>query len=74
MYWDDKYGTRSVSPDVSYFFQLKFASPMKSCFILFTIMALMYFHMQIISNIRVMMAEESNNAVSSSFLLDDDSR
>ncbi|KAL8456763.1 hypothetical protein ACS0TY_034855 [Phlomoides rotata] len=42
MYWDDKYGTRSVSPDI-------------------------------ISSIRVMMTEESNNAVSTSFLLDDDS-
>ncbi|KAF8017793.1 hypothetical protein BT93_H2864 [Corymbia citriodora subsp. variegata] len=42
MYWDDKYGTHSVSPDV-------------------------------ISNMRVLMTEDSNNAVSSSFLLDDDS-
>ncbi|XP_031116312.1 myosin-17-like [Ipomoea triloba] len=42
MYWDDKYGTHSVSSEV-------------------------------ISNMRVMMAEDSNNAVSSSFLLDDDS-
>jgi myosin-5 len=43
MYWDDKYGTHTVSSDV-------------------------------ISNMRVMMTEDSNNAVSSSFLLDDDSR
>ncbi|WCJ43843.1 Myosin-11 [Euphorbia peplus] len=42
MYWDDKYGTHSVSSDV-------------------------------ISNMRVLMTEDSNNAVSSSFLLDDDS-
>ncbi|CAA7059032.1 unnamed protein product [Microthlaspi erraticum] len=42
MYWDDKYGTRSVSPDV-------------------------------IANMRVMMTEDSNNAVSCSFLLEDDS-
>ncbi|KAL0015018.1 hypothetical protein SO802_002087 [Lithocarpus litseifolius] len=42
MYWDDKYGTHSVSSDV-------------------------------ISNMRVMMTEDSSNAVSSSFLLDDDS-
>ncbi|OIW07161.1 hypothetical protein TanjilG_10134, partial [Lupinus angustifolius] len=42
MYWDDKYGTHSVSPDV-------------------------------ISNMRVLMTEDSNNAVSNSFLLDDDS-
>ncbi|KAK2988516.1 hypothetical protein RJ640_026744, partial [Escallonia rubra] len=42
MYWDDKYGTHSVSPDV-------------------------------ISSMRVLMTEDSNNAVSSSFLLDDDS-
>lgn len=42
MYWDDKYGTHSVSPDV-------------------------------ISSMRVMMTEDTNNAVSSSFLLDDDS-
>ncbi|GKV00835.1 hypothetical protein SLEP1_g13455 [Rubroshorea leprosula] len=42
MYWDDKYGTHTVSSDV-------------------------------IARMRVMMAEESNNAVSSSFLLDDDS-
>lgn len=42
MYWDDKYGTHSVSTDV-------------------------------ISTMRVMMTEDSNNAVSSSFLLDDDS-
>ncbi|XP_019173450.1 PREDICTED: myosin-17-like isoform X4 [Ipomoea nil] len=42
MYWDDKYGTHSVSSEV-------------------------------ISNMRAMMAEDSNNAVSSSFLLDDDS-
>ncbi|KAJ9545952.1 hypothetical protein OSB04_025659 [Centaurea solstitialis] len=41
MYWDDKYGTHSVSPDV-------------------------------ISSMRVMMTEE-NNAISNSFLLDDDS-
>ncbi|KAI4387355.1 hypothetical protein MLD38_005194 [Melastoma candidum] len=42
MYWDDKYGTHSVSADV-------------------------------ISSMRVMMTEASNNAVSNSFLLDDDS-
>ncbi|KAH9619451.1 hypothetical protein KSS87_006575, partial [Heliosperma pusillum] len=42
MYWDDKYGTHSVSPEV-------------------------------ISNMRVLMTEDSNNAVSNSFLLDDDS-
>ncbi|CAN7005828.1 unnamed protein product, partial [Brassica rapa subsp. trilocularis] len=41
MYWDDKYGTHSVSSDV-------------------------------IANMRVVMTEDSNNAVSSSFLLDDD--
>ncbi|XP_015902864.2 myosin-17 [Ziziphus jujuba] len=42
MYWDDKYGTRSVSSEV-------------------------------ISSMRVMMTEDSNNPASSSFLLDDDS-
>ncbi|KAL7091844.1 hypothetical protein ACP275_12G128400 [Erythranthe tilingii] len=42
MYWDDKYGTHSVSSDV-------------------------------ISSMRVLMTEDSNNSVSSSFLLDDDS-
>ncbi|CAN4113680.1 unnamed protein product [Withania somnifera] len=42
MYWDDKYGTHSLSQDV-------------------------------ISNMRVLMTEDSNNAVSNSFLLDDDS-
>ncbi|GLT95142.1 hypothetical protein SLE2022_128400 [Rubroshorea leprosula] len=42
MYWDDKYGTHSVSPEV-------------------------------IANMRVLMTEDSNNAVSNSFLLDDDS-
>ncbi|KAB2072427.1 hypothetical protein ES319_A07G014900v1 [Gossypium barbadense] len=42
MYWDDKYGTHSVSSDV-------------------------------IANMRVMMTEDTNNAVSSSFLLEDDS-
>ncbi|KAG4959195.1 hypothetical protein JHK87_035828 [Glycine soja] len=42
MYWDDKYGTHSVSTDV-------------------------------ITNMRAMMSEDSNNAVSTSFLLDDDS-
>ncbi|XP_021888669.1 myosin-9 isoform X1 [Carica papaya] len=41
MYWDDKYGTHSVSSDV-------------------------------IANMRVLMTEDSNNAVSNSFLLDDD--
>jgi myosin-5 len=42
MYWDDKYGTHSVSADV-------------------------------IANMRVLMTEDSNNALSNSFLLDDDS-
>nr|GMD52700.1 myosin-17-like [Ipomoea batatas] len=42
MYWDDKYGTHSVSSEV-------------------------------ISSMSAMMAEDSNNAVSSPFLLDDDS-
>ncbi|KAG9160818.1 hypothetical protein Leryth_008662 [Lithospermum erythrorhizon] len=42
MYWDDKYGTHSVSSEV-------------------------------ISNMRVLMTEDSNHAVSNSFLLDDDS-
>ncbi|KAL6519197.1 hypothetical protein OROGR_018517 [Orobanche gracilis] len=42
MYWDDKYGTHTVSSDV-------------------------------ISSLRVTMTEDSNNSVSSSFLLDDDS-
>ncbi|XXG76604.1 hypothetical protein AAC387_Pa08g0915 [Persea americana] len=42
MYWDDKYGTHSVSAEV-------------------------------ISSMRVLMTEDSNNAVSNSFLLDDDS-
>jgi len=32
------------------------------------------FLLQVISNMRVLMTEDSNNAVSSSFLLDDDSR
>nr|XP_010321807.1 myosin-6-like isoform X1 [Solanum lycopersicum] len=40
LYWDDKYNTRSVSPDV-------------------------------ISNMRVLMTEDSNDAESNSFLLDD---
>ncbi|CAL0304789.1 unnamed protein product [Lupinus luteus] len=43
MYWDDKYGTHTVSTDV-------------------------------ITSMRTMMAEDSNNAISSSFLLDDDTR
>lgn len=42
MYWDDKYGTHTVSSDV-------------------------------ISSMRIQMTEDANNAVSSSFLLDDDS-
>lgn len=42
MYWDDKYGTHSVAPDV-------------------------------IASMRVLMTEDSNNALSNSFLLDDDS-
>ncbi|XP_052114569.1 myosin-17 [Arachis duranensis] len=42
MYWDDKYGTHSVSSEV-------------------------------ITNMRAIMSEDTNNAVSSSFLLDDDS-
>ncbi|GER46090.1 myosin XI [Striga asiatica] len=42
LYWDDKYNTRSVSPEV-------------------------------ISSMRVLMTEESSNAASSSFLLDDNS-
>ncbi|XP_057550107.1 myosin-9-like [Amaranthus tricolor] len=42
MYWDDRYGTHSVSPEV-------------------------------ISSMRVLMTEDSNSAVSNSFLLDDDS-
>ncbi|XP_042050999.1 myosin-17-like [Salvia splendens] len=42
MYWDDKYGTHSVAPNV-------------------------------ISSMRVMMTEDSNNALNNSFLLDDDS-
>ncbi|XP_019463633.1 PREDICTED: myosin-17-like [Lupinus angustifolius] len=42
MYWDDKYGTHSVSTNV-------------------------------ISSMRTMMSEDSNSAVSTSFLLDDDS-
>jgi len=41
MYWDDKYGTHSVSPDV-------------------------------IANMKVLMAEDSNDALGNSFLLDDD--
>ncbi|ERN15904.1 hypothetical protein AMTR_s00039p00219460 [Amborella trichopoda] len=43
LYWDDKYGTHSVSPGV-------------------------------ISSMRVLMTEDSNTAVSNSFLLDDNSR
>ena len=31
-------------------------------------------YMQVITNMRAMMSEDSNNAVSTSFLLDDDSR
>ncbi|XP_073003002.1 myosin-17-like isoform X2 [Typha latifolia] len=42
MYWDDKYGTNTISSDV-------------------------------ISGMRAMLIEESNNGVSSSFMLDDDS-
>ncbi|KAH9622571.1 hypothetical protein KSS87_016458 [Heliosperma pusillum] len=42
MYWDDKYGTHSLNPDV-------------------------------IANMRALMTEDSKNAVSNSFLLDDDS-
>ncbi|KAJ0501527.1 putative myosin ATPase [Helianthus annuus] len=42
MYWEDKHGTHSLSPEV-------------------------------ISNMRILMTQDSNNAVTNSFLLDDDS-
>ncbi|KAI7731891.1 hypothetical protein M8C21_010510 [Ambrosia artemisiifolia] len=42
MYWEDKHGTHSLSPEV-------------------------------ISNMRILLTQDSNNAVINSFLLDDDS-
>ncbi|KAG6515202.1 hypothetical protein ZIOFF_025590 [Zingiber officinale] len=53
MYWDDKYGTHSVSPE---------ARCLSNTFM-----------KNVISDMRVLMIEDSNNPVSTSFLLDDDS-
>lgn len=74
MYWDDKYGTHSVAPDVSQFSQLKFASVDWSLQRLCLVFYILGVFMQVISTMRIMMTEDSNNAVSNSFLLDDDSR
>lgn len=78
MYWDDKYGTHSVSPEVSGTVTLGFMARIRSnlltiCQNLWSI-AKIWFSEQVISSMRALMTEDSNNAVSNSFLLDDDSR
>ncbi|PPD92488.1 hypothetical protein GOBAR_DD10586 [Gossypium barbadense] len=58
LYWDDNYNTRSVAPN----------EVQKSDDLLVTFIPL-----QVISSMRVLMTEDSNDAASSSFLLDDNS-
>jgi hypothetical protein len=79
LYFDDNYNTRSVSPDVS--LVMNYVLP-SSCntwmhtvaqWIWFLAVAI-FFILQVISSMRVLMTEDSNNAVSNSFLLDDNSR
>jgi len=90
MYWDDKYGTHSVSTDVSsyrYHDYTRLESSLShgnignrcSITLIWWKLIQLSFTMcmlsvQVISNMRVLMTEDSNNAVSNSFLLDDDSR
>jgi len=79
MYWDDKYGTHSVSPEVSGTVTLGFITRIRLnlltiCHNRLWSVAESWFSDQVISSMRVLMTEDSNNAVSNSFLLDDDSR
>jgi len=78
MYWDDKYGTHSVSPDVCLQTITQTMPESHDNFIskTYTYAELLriFVFFQVISNMRVLMTEDSNNAVSNSFLLDDDSR
>lgn len=78
LYWDDNYNTRSVSPDVSTLWKNS-CSPevLRVCLLLGWIWPLSNLFVesaQVISSMRVLMTEDSNSAVSSSFLLDDNSR
>ena len=67
MYWDDKYGTHSVSPEV---YLMTYSKHLIDTRILEkTVM----FVLQVIASMRKVMTDESNS-LNNSFLLDDDSR
>lgn len=74
MYWDDKYGTHSVSSDVSHQYGISDFNSLTAKKKNEKKKKIHYITFQVISNMRVMMNEGSNNAISTSFLLDDDSR
>lgn len=68
MYWDDKYGTHSVSAEVHS--HLLFGD-MQSCFLL---SAISVDSLQVVARMRDMVSKDVQNPVSNSFLLDDDLR
>jgi len=68
MYWDDKYGTHSVSAEVHS--HLLFCD-MQSCFLLSSNSVC---SLQVVARMRDMVSNDMQNPVSNSFLLDDDLR
>lgn len=69
MYWDDKYGTQSVSNE---------ASCVLSCFKIFYddsfLGVLNYIGEQVVSEMREIVSKDNQSLTSNSFLLDDDMR
>jgi myosin-5 len=66
MYWDDKYGTHSVSAEVCSLFlchEVQFLASVKSVG-----------YLQVVAKMRDMVSNDTQNPVSNSFLLDDDLR
>ena len=68
MYWDDKYGTQSVSNEASFFWfvakqVLQFPMGSEYCLVA-----------QVVAQMREILNKDSQNLTSNSFLLDDDLR
>lgn len=72
LYWDDNYNTRSVSPDVSLIWY-SLQQVLSVRFLSYDAHEVVI-SMQVISSMKILMTEDSNNADGSSFLLDDNSR
>lgn len=70
MYWDDKYGTQSVSNEAS----LMVVSLLCVNRVIITVCQVICIKFQVVGEMREILNKDSQNLTSNSFLLDDDLR